>query len=370
VSTDRSTPFTQFQQEIMMSIILSRPAGKEIVFDQDGPPSPIRFFESMNAHQRSAALKAAIELELFTAIRETSGTVPEIAARINASKRGVRALCDFLVVLGFLGKYIEGAESSYSLTTESAIFLDKGSPQYVGCAAVFLGSDYLTEGFKNFSDVVRAGGPLSDQRHASQELPLWVDFARSMAPMLFPVAELTAGLIQLPPKPRVLDIAASHGLFGIMVAKRHPEATITAVDFPSVLTVARESAERFGVLDRYISLAGDALEVPLGSNFDVAIVSNLIHHWDREIIHKMLTRLHEALRPGGQVVLIEFVPNEDRVSPPIPAWFVMNMLANTPGGDNYTLAEHTDMLERAGFSSVSSHPLTPTAETAIVAMKI
>src|SRR5262245_41549032 len=97
-------------------------------------PSPLLFFETVNAYQRTEALKAAIELDLFTAIGEGRGTVKELAERCQASERGVRILCDFLTVIGFLTKQDNG----YQLTQDTAIFLDKRSPAYIGGAAEFL----------------------------------------------------------------------------------------------------------------------------------------------------------------------------------------------------------------------------------------
>src|SRR5258707_3536602 len=98
------------------------------------PPSPVRFFETITGYQRTAALKAAVELALFTAIGAGNRSVPTIAERCSASERGVRILCDYLVVAGFLTK--SGAE--YGLTADSATFLDRKSPAYIGGAAAFL----------------------------------------------------------------------------------------------------------------------------------------------------------------------------------------------------------------------------------------
>jgi 16S rRNA C1402 N4-methylase RsmH len=83
----------------------------------------------------------------------------------------------------------------------------------------------------------------------------------------------------------------------------------------------------------------------------------------------VLKKVHAALAPGGRVAIVEFTPNEDRVSPPAPAAFVMNMLANTEAGDVYTASEMTEMLRKAGFASCELHPLPPTPQTAIVAKK-
>jgi SAM-dependent methyltransferase len=323
----------------------------------------------MHAYQRTAALKAAIELDLFTAIGATSGTIPELGKRINASERGTRALCDFLVIMGFASKYLDETEVRYGLTPDSATFLDKASPNYIGLATSFLGSPFLTDAFKELAEVVRTGGPLPDRRHVNQELPLWIDFARGMAPIMYPVAEQVAKLLREKSKAKILDVAAGHGLFGIAVAKQNPKADIVALDFPSVLVVAKENAERFKVSDRYTLLAGDALEIPFEGGFDGVLVTNILHHWDRPTIETFLQKVYAALVPGGQIVVVEFAPNDDRVSPPIPASFVLNMLANTSGGDAYTLSEHLEMLRAAGFIECESYPLPPSPQTAIVATK-
>src|SRR6266571_7055713 len=97
-------------------------------------PSPELFFETLNAYQRTQCLKGAIELDLFTAIAEGANTAPALARRCAASERGIRILCDYLVVIGFLTK----DENSYGLTADSATFLDKRSPAYLGGTIEFL----------------------------------------------------------------------------------------------------------------------------------------------------------------------------------------------------------------------------------------
>ena len=142
-----------------------------------------------------------------------------------------------------------------------------------------------------------------------------------------------------------------------------------ALDFPKVLAVATENAGRFGVSNRYTLLAGNALEVSFGTGFDAVLVMNLLHHWDRATILLILKKVHAALSPGGQIVVVEFAPNDDRISPPIPASFVMNMLVNTPGGNAYTANENLEMLGKAGFAACEAHPLPPTPQTAFVGWK-
>ena len=108
----------------------------------------------MNAHQRTEALKAAIELEVFTAIGEGATTVADIAKRCNASEKGIRVLCDYLTIMEMLTKQ----NDHYGLTLDSSVFLDKRSPAYVGGAIDFLGSPLLAGSAKFMTDAVRKGG--------------------------------------------------------------------------------------------------------------------------------------------------------------------------------------------------------------------
>jgi len=167
---------------------------------------------------------------------------------------------------------------------------------------------------------------------------------------------------------KVLDIAAGHGLFGISIAQRNPQAEIVAVDWPRVLAVATENARHAHVQDRHHTLPGDAFRVEFPNGFDVALVTNFLHHFDTPTCTTFLAKVHRALKPGGHVAVLEFVPNADRVSPAIPARFSLGMLANTPAGDAYTLAELTAQLEGAGFHGVSAHQM-PTPQMVLIAEK-
>lgn len=331
-------------------------------------PSPVLFFETVNAYQRTAALKAAIELSLFTLIGEGAATVPEIAQRCQAAERGVRILCDYLVVMGFLTK----SGDRYGLTPDTAMFLDRRSPGYLGATLGFLGSPMLTDGFKDLTATVRKGGTVaSAEGSLAPEHPMWVEFARCMMPMMALPAELIAGLLDAGRGDRwkVLDIAAGHGVFGITLARHNPNAQIVAVDWANVLEVARENARAAGVADRYRILPGSTFEVDFGEGYDVVLLTNLLHHFDTAACEQLLRKIHAALRPGGRVAMLEFVPNDDRISPPIPASFALIMLSNTPAGDAYTFSEYRQMFCNAGFESSELHPLPPTFQHLVVGRK-
>jgi 2-polyprenyl-3-methyl-5-hydroxy-6-metoxy-1,4-benzoquinol methylase len=331
-------------------------------------PNPMQIFNTVQGHQRAFALKAAVDLDLFTAIGKGSHTANEIGKACNASERGVRMLCDVLVVMEFLTK----TGDDYALTADSAFFLDSRSPAYMGRAFKFLMHPTQLGRFEQLGNAVRNGGSVDDGSLAPND-PIWVDFANGMAPLMVPAAQAMAGLLfeelHSRPSAKILDIAASHGLFGITVAQRLPKAHVYALDWANVLEVARKNAAQQGLADRYHLLPGSAFDVEYGSGYDAILITNLLHHFEPADNEKMLKKAHAALNPGGQVIILEFVPNDDRVSPPGAAMFSLTMLGNTPHGDAYTLAEYAAMCRNAGLDTPRQIPLTPMPQSLVVAQK-
>ncbi len=328
-------------------------------------PSPLLFFDTIRAFQRTAALKAALDLDVFTAVAEGADTVDAVAARCDASPRGIRIVCDYLAILGFMTK----EDDRYTLTHESFVFLNKRSPAYVGSAANFLASPETLDTLRDFTAVVREGR--SHLPTLEPNNPMWVNFARSMAPLMAVPAELLAELLHVAAAGpiRVLDIAAGHGLFGIAVARQNASARIVAVDWEPVLELARSNAAQAGVGGRYRTVAGDAMKVDLGKDYDLALVTNFVHHFDAATSVAFLKRLHGALREGGRFAALDFVADEDRRGPAPAVAFTVTMLAVTPAGDAYTLGQWRRMLEEAGFHDVQLHGLPPGVQQVITAVK-
>jgi 2-polyprenyl-3-methyl-5-hydroxy-6-metoxy-1,4-benzoquinol methylase len=325
-------------------------------------PNPYRIMQALNAYQQTYALRGAIELDLFTHIGAGATTADALARRAGASERGVRILCDYLTVTGFLTK----ADGRYGLAPESAVFLDRQSPACLGAAAGFLAHDDMLAHFRDMAGLVRRGGAAGPGTLAPDD-PIWVEFARSMAPMVRMQAEALAPLVTTPGLPaRVLDVAAGHGLFGIFVALHNPAAQVVALDWANVLDVAREHAARFGVSDRFTTLAGSAFDAELGTGYDVVLLPNFLHHFDPPTNVRLLQRIRPAMRPDGIVATVDFVPEEDRVSPPAAAAFALTMLASTPAGDAYTLGELDRMFREAGFGDSRIRPLGSTPQSAVL----
>jgi len=331
----------------------------------EAPLNPGIVFDMMQAHQRTAALKAAIDLDVFRAVGEGPGDAASIARQCAASERGIRILCDFLVINGVLAKQ----DGRYTHTPSSAAFLDPRSPACMASVAHFLGNPKMNESYAHLAEVVRNGRTtLPGSGSVEPENPVWVEFAEKMAPMMGPMAApLGAVVLEGRTGPmRVLDIAAGHGLFGIEIAKQNPHAHVTGLDWAPVLHVALDNARKAGVHDRYNMLPGSAFEVDFAGPYDAVLLTNFLHHFDPPTCVNLLKKVHGALKPGGRAATLEFVPHEDRVSPPMPAAFSMTMLATTAAGDAYTLNELTAMYHDAGFKDVIGRPIPMSPHTVVM----
>ena len=328
---------------------------------------PARFIDCMTAYKQGAALKAAIELDLFTALAEGSQPAESLALRLQAATRGVRILCDYLTIEGFLLK----ENGQYSVTQDAAMFLNRKSPAYIGSAAFFLGNPMLMDNFRDLAGCVRKGGTVNAEGTLAPEHPIWVEFARAMAPVAAMDAELVASLVSTDSmkKCKVLDIAAGHGMYGIALARHNPNAEIVALDWKNVLSVAQENAKSAGVSMRYRTIAGSAFDVEIGDGYDIVLLTGFLHHFNADTNEALLRKVHRSLKPGGRAVVLEFVPNEDRIAPRIPAEFSLTMLATTPHGDAYTFPELERMFRKAGFHSAELHEIPPSPQRVVIASK-
>src|SRR5271156_3714719 len=207
--------------------------------------TPERIFETLNAYH-----KTAIELDVSSAIADGATTHASIAKRCQASERGIRILCDYLTINGFLLK--NGQE--YALADDSAVFLNRRSPAYIGAAANFLALPEIINLYQDLTAFVRAGTSLKgEQSTIKPDSSKWVEFARSMSNLQGMTAVAVAETLcaSAGEKWKVLDVAAGHGMYGVMIAKQNPNAEIFALDWPEVLKVAHENAKAAGVAARH-----------------------------------------------------------------------------------------------------------------------
>lgn len=328
--------------------------------------SPMPILQAMGAFRLTDALRAAINLNLFTRIGEGHDRAASLAQACNASTRGTEILADFLTVAGLLLK----SDGRYSLSPEAAAFLDRRSPACIASAVDFWGMEWQLAAAGNLTESVRRGGA----PQVIHDPKVWVTFARAMAPMMRMPAQYVAEHLvgaNLDQGGSVLDIAGGHGLYGIAIAQRCPAVQVTLVDAEQVGVVAKENAAAAGVAARYQVRGGSALpgskgEVNFGSGHKLILVTNFLHHFGPPTIEAFLKKCRAALAPRGRLLALDFVPNPDRVSPPFPAAFSLTMLADTAEGRAYTETEYRGFFTAAGFSSLERHDLPGMPATAFI----
>lgn len=328
-------------------------------------PTPAPIIASIHGYFRTAAIQAAIRLDLFTKVAEGATEVASLAAACASDPRGVRALCDFLAVDGHLERDGDG----YRLTPSSAMFLDRRSPAYMGSVEQFLASpENIAQALADPLAFMRKDA-LPPAGNTSADNPVWVTYARAMLPLSAPVAKLTAAELarMAPGATRILDVAAGSGIFGIAMLRTLPAARAVALDWAPVLEVARENATRRKVADRLEFLPGSAFATDFGKGFDIILMPNFIHHFDEPTNIALMQRARAALKPNGRLAIVEFVRPEDAVPSEPVATFALIMRATTPAGDAYSGAEIDEMARAAGFRRTSATALGRTEQTLIVA---
>ena len=142
---------------------------------------------------------------------------------------------------------------------------------------------------------------------------------------------------------------------------------ITAVDWPNVLEVALENVDKAGLSQRYKTIPGSAFDVDAGTDYQVILLCNFLHHFDAATCSEFLARMGDALAVDGRVYVLDFVPDEDRTGPPFAAGFDLHMLRQTPAGDTYTAAEFKEIFSSAGLEVEAVNPLSGTPYTVVIA---
>jgi ubiquinone/menaquinone biosynthesis C-methylase UbiE len=312
----------------------------------------VQFLQQMLfAFVKSGLLRTALDLELFTHIAHGRRTAAEIAAAAQADLRAVSIVLDALVAQGLLTK--EGAQ--YGLDPLVETMLVKDSPAYAGAFTRITLNPRLWSAIGQLTEIVRSGR-VPETMVDVPEHEFWVEFSEASEGISQIGANAVADQLALDPErpAELLDVAVGSGMYGFTALERYPHARLTSLDWSNVLAHARRVAERRGVADRVTWLPGSAFDAPLPTaHFDAIIMSHFLHHFSLDQNATLLRRLFAALKPGGQLLVHEFVPDDARAAHEPALLFAVIMLATTAQGNSYTFAEYRRLLEETGYRDVS-----------------
>jgi hypothetical protein len=291
-------------------------------------------------------------MDLFSPLSREQMSAEALARLLHADRRGLEMLLNALCAMELLGK--EGQQ--FHATDFSATYLAKHSPDYMG--HIIMHHHYLVEGWSKLDEAVQSGMPVrkrsshdTDGRERESFLMGMYNLATQLAPRL-------AAELDLDGRRRLLDLAGGPGTYAIHFCLRHPELQAVVFDLPTTRPFAEETIARFGLTDRIGFLAGDAIDDPIGSGFDVVWISHLLHGEGPMTCQALVDKAAGALAKGGQVLIQEFILDDHRTAPLHPALFSLNMLLGTSAGKAYAQGELSGMLEKAGLEKVKRLPIT------------
>jgi ubiquinone/menaquinone biosynthesis C-methylase UbiE/predicted transcriptional regulator len=301
---------------------------------------------------RSQVLLSAMELDVFSIVHQGNTTLEKIARAIGSNHRAVRIFLDALVGMGILGK----TRGNYKLTAESKAFLVKGESQYLG--QFILGVAKSHRYWENLSQVIKNGQPLEMFSDPQEKVQFFKELVKGIFPASFSSGVILGkklGVGKSLQNQKILDVGAGAAPWSLALALADSGARVTAVDFPDILEVAQGYIKKFHAVRQFEMRAGDYHEIPFErQGYDLILLGHICHMEGEAGSRKLIKKCYDALKPGGRILIAEFLSNELKTGPEIPLLFAINMLLFTPQGDVFSAKDFKRWLELSGFKKVST----------------
>jgi precorrin-6B methylase 2 len=313
-------------------------------------PTPQRIMEMAWGYAPPLILESAVRNGLFDALEKGPRSLDEVVKTTGVSLRGAAAILNALVGFGFVSK----TDGKYALSPDSAAFLVRGKPGYLGGFLSHISSQ-LIPNWLHLTEITQSGMPREQVNSEKQGAEFFKQLVKDIYPLSFPAATILAESLSAElhrGSARVLDLAAGSGVWGLTLAAQAKSVAVTAVDWPGVTPVTQEVAQKLGLADRLNVINGDILEADLGTGYRIATLGHILHSEGVERSRRLLQRVFHALEPGGTIAIAEFVVNQERTGSPQGLIFAVNMLVHTREGDTYSIEEMSDWLKQVGFTAI------------------
>jgi len=290
----------------------------------------------------SRVILTALELDMFTVVG-SGASAAEVAGRITTDLRATEVLLNALVSL----KVLEKKDGMFVNTRDSSRFFVDGSKD--SARKALLHTANLWQRWSSLSEAVHSGGPVSNGGRSPEKVDSFIAaMDRNAKERLQPLLKaVDATRVR-----RLLDLGGGSGAYAIAFAKAVPELRADVMDLPEVIPLTQHYIRRANVGGRVVARAGNMLRDPLGKNYDLAVLSAICHMFSPGENCLLFRRVREALAPGGQLLIQDFILEPDKTAPRFAALFALNMLVGTRGGSTYSEAEYATWLREAGFSDV------------------
>jgi len=302
---------------------------------------------------KTAALHAAVKLDIFTLVGDRQRNAEQISRELEAHQRGVERLLDAMVAMELLVK----KDGLYANSPSSQKFLSKNSAQYIG--HIMMHHHHLVESWSKLDQAVQSGLPVRDRSSVSKEdwresfLMGMFNLAMGLAPQLVPKIDISRRKL-------LLDLGGGPGTYAIHFCLNNPGLRAEVYDLPTTRPFAEKTIEQFNLSDRIIFRDGNYLTESIQGSYDVAWLSHILHGEGPEDCRQIIQKAVDALEPQGTIIIHEFILNNSMDGPLFPALFSLNMLLGTDSGQSYSEQQLTDMLQAAGITNIRRIPvITP-----------
>lgn len=314
-------------------------------------------WEELNFHFAPLlVLCTALKLGIFAALVQGAKGLGEIASFTACSTRGVRMVLDCMTAMGL----VEKKGDTYGLNDFSRRYFLPSGEDYIG--QLFINCEPLLKLWLTLPEAVKTGRPTLSFTTDEEKTQLEISIADALFQVHRACAWRLADLLDGGSSPsgggraaiKILDVAAGSAVWSIPFALKYDRAQVAAVDLPPVLEIARKYTRKFGVESRYTFIAADIGESDFGSNeYDWVLLSHICHSLGALRSQEQMGKSFRALRDKGKLLIIDFIPDEERSSELLPLLLAVNALLGAPEGDTFTFSEYRSWLIKAGFSEAN-----------------
>ncbi|MEO6597922.1 MAG: methyltransferase [Planctomycetota bacterium] len=319
-------------------------------------------------------LLTAVEFGVFTRLGKDKRTGAELGTALELHPRGIADFFDALVAMGFLQRHGNGPDARYENTPESALFLDEQSPRYIGGILVMLNAR-LFKFWHDLPNALRTGKPQNEVKHGQKSIfeELYADpakleqFLNAMTGLSRINFELLAEKFDFKPHKTLCDVGGATGLLCVEVAKRHAHLQCTSFDLPPVEPIAKRHIEKAGLQARIKTASGDFFRDAL-PKADCITMGMILHDWNLEQKMMLIQKAYDALPPGGALITIEALIDDERRSNVFGLLMSLNMLIEFGDAFDYSGKDFHGWCKQIGFQKFATLHLQG-AHSAAIAWK-
>lgn len=325
--------------------------------DREAPERPrldtTRLQKMAQAYWESAALMAAVELEVFTAIAHGHDTIALAAKAVGISARNAERLLTALTAMTLLTRDGE----RFANAPDVQRFLVKDGERYAGPWILFTKPRWTAYG----ELAQRLRSPTENRLGAYESFT--VEDARRYHAATYSIgmgaARLFSRSIDMTGRKLLLDLGGGSGAYSIVATKTYPGLKAIVLDLPPVTVVANEYIAANGAADRVSTLPGDFTRTPFPQGVDVVVMASNLPQYEPDLIRLVVGKAFAALTPGGEMHLVGETLHDDRRGPLSAALWGLNEAVYGSTGQAHTESEVKGYLEDAGFRDVVIHPFVP-----------